>query len=129
MPTNNVSIDVFIINLRELRVIIIINGETSLTLDLEGFQDTCVAYVLGSHYPGNGAIVLRSVDGCDEPMHQCRGHVSSSDESFGCDAINNICFNSRDAILVDARKVIDALLVEARQGCEDGDAFMSEAKH
>ena len=34
----------------------------------------------------------------------------SSDEIFGCGAVIIICFNGRNAALVDARNVLDALL-------------------
>ena len=125
---DNLSIVLSIIDLRDFRVIIILNREISLMLDLESYQDTCIAYFLEIHYPGNGAIMLRRFDSYNEPAYRCRGYARSKDRIFGCDTVSSICFNSRDASLVDAMKVPDALLVQARQGHKVGDNFVSKTK-
>ena len=126
--TNDFSIFAAVIRLRDLRVITILNEETRFTLHLEHYQDTCIAHVLGIHYPGNGDIMLRSVDGCDGPTYQDLGDVSSSDRNFGCDSVSSIWFNSRDDVLAESIKVLDALLVELRKGWKISDTFVSKTK-
>ena len=114
MPTSDISIVVFVIDLRNLRLIIIINGETSLMLYLERCQDIFIVHALDIDLPSNGDATLISVDGCDDPAYQCRGHASYRDGRFGCDVVSSIFFNSRDSILVDSRQVFDSLLIGVR---------------
>ena len=73
--------------------------------------------------------MLYIVGGCDKRTHLDRGDDSSSAGSFGYDAINSICFNSRDDVLADSRKIVDALLIKVRHVCEVGDAFVSKTKN
>ena len=73
--------------------------------------------------------MLYRVDGCNEPTYQDRGDVRSCDGSLGCDDIASVYFNSRDTVLANARKVLDALIFEVRQGYEVGDTFVSKAKY
>ena len=40
-----------------------------------------------------------------------------------------VCFNSKDAVLADVWKVLDALLIEVRQGSEVSNAFVDKTKH
>ena len=90
--------------------------EVSFILDLESLQVTYMSHVLVIHNPINGAIMLRSVDGCDESTYQDRGDACSSDRSFSFDVTISICFNSRNAVLEDFRWVLDTLIIEVRQG-------------
>ena len=94
-------------------------------IDFERCQETCVDHMLGTRHPSNRAVMIRSVDGCDRPAYLDRGYFCSSDGSFRCNSVSSICLNGRDAILADARQVIDAFLVEIRQGCEVDNTFVS----
>ena len=87
---NNLSNVVFIIDLRVLRIFIVLNGKTSFTFDLEGFQDTFAAPILGTHCPVNRATMICSVNGCNEPARQNRLDSRSSDGIFSCDDIASI---------------------------------------
>ena len=87
-------------------------------VDLECLQITFKAHVLGIHYPRNGAIMLRSVEGYNDPSYLNRGDVSSIDGRFGCDAVSMIFFNSRDAILADTRKVLEHIVVFSWTGMQ-----------
>ena len=98
-------------------------------LDLECFQDTCAGHVLRSHCSSNRSVTLRSVDGCDDPTYLDRGDISSSDRLFGYDAVSSIFINCRNAVLEDAMQVVDAFLIEVRQGCDVGDTFVGKTKH
>ena len=65
---------------------------------------------MGIHHPRNRAIILRSVDGCDDPAYRDLGDVCSNDVSFRSDAVSRICINGMDAVLIDARQVLNAFL-------------------
>ena len=72
--------------------------------------------------------MLLSVDGYDDPAYLCRGEVGSNDGRLRCNTVSSICLNGRDAVLAHAMQVLDDFLVEVRQACEVGDAFVSKTK-
>ena len=88
-----------------------------------------MSHVLGVHDYDNGTTMLSSICTCDDPSCRDRGDVCSSDGTLSCDVVSSICFSSRETVLVDVRQVLDALLIEFRQGCEVSNAFVSNTKH
>ena len=73
--------------------------------------------------------MLRSINSSDDPAYRDGGDVSSGDVSFRCDDISRIHLNGRHVILIDDRKVLDDFLIEVKQGCEVGNALVSNTKH
>ena len=66
-----------------------------------------------------------SINICNKPTNRDRGHACPSDGSFGPNVIGRIYINARDAVLADVGLVMDALLIEVRQGCKVYDTVMS----
>ena len=66
---------------------------------------------------------------CNKLDNRDGGCVCSSDGGFGSNVFGIIYVNSRDAILEDVWKALDALLFGVRKECEVGEFFMSRVDH